>query len=224
MIEKIMSKFKIYTTTKGKKEDTLLYDSLSIDYYDVPVYYKENNKESLQKSYNEFLDDAYANGVDIACFVHDDVFINCNDLLHRLQDPAKKYTVFGLAGATTCKVKEPALWHLMSERQDQRGCVAHGNKELYHYTSFGPLPSRSLVIDGVFLGINIKKFNRDVRFDESYPSYFHYYDIDFCLECNKNNVIMGIVDIPIIHSSPGLTNPNKQFYEGQKYFINKWKK
>ena len=45
MIEKIMSKFKIYTTTKGKKEDTLLYDSLSIDYYDVPVYYKENNKE-----------------------------------------------------------------------------------------------------------------------------------------------------------------------------------
>ena len=120
-----------------------------------------------------------------------DVFINCNDLLHRLQNSAEKYTVFGLSGATTCKVKEPALWHLMSERQDQRGCVAHGNKELYHYTSFCPLPMRSLVIDGVFLGINIKKFNRDVRFDESYPSHFHYYDIDFCLECNKNNVIIN---------------------------------
>ena len=40
----------------------------------------------------------------------------------------------------------------------------------------------------------------------------------------KNSVKIGVVDIPIIHSSPGLTNPNKEFYEGQKYFINKWKK
>ena len=35
---------------------------------------------------------------------------------------------------------------------------------------------------------------------------------------------MGIVDIPIIHSSPGLTNPNEEFYKGQEYFIKKWKK
>tara|TARA_R110002020_G_scaffold39449_4_gene117341 strand:- start:1807 stop:2481 length:675 start_codon:yes stop_codon:yes gene_type:complete len=224
MIERNMSKYKIYSATKGKKEDSLLYKSLSIDYYDIPTLYKENNTQSLQKTYNEFLDDAYDNDVDIACFIHDDVFVNCNDLLYRLQNSVKKYTVFGVAGSVSCKVKEPALWHLMSGREDHRGNVAHGDQTSYSYTSFGPLPSRALVLDGVFLGININKFNKKARFDETYPSQFHYYDIDFCLECNKNGIIMGVVDIPIIHSSPGLTDPNKQFYEGQKYFINKWKK
>ena len=178
----------------------------------------------MQSCYNNFLEDARTNNIDICMFIHDDVFINCRDLLHRLDNYGKMYTVFGLAGASTCKVKEPALWHLMSERKDQRGNVAHGHSNQYQYTSFGPIPGRVLVIDGVFIGINIRNLPTNVKFDESYPSKFHYYDLDFSLECNKNNVKIGVVDIPIIHSSPGLTNPNKEFYEGQKYFINKWKK
>jgi hypothetical protein len=63
-----------------------------------------------------------------------------------------------------------------------------------------------------------------IKEGQSHPSKFHYYDLDFCLECNKEGVIMGIVDIPIIHTSPGLTNPNSEFYKGQEYFIKKWKK
>jgi hypothetical protein len=205
-----MSTIKIYTATKGKKQDTVLY--------------KENNRDSLQKCYNEFLDDANNNGVDIACFVHDDVYINCNDFKERIINSAYKYQVFGLAGATNCKIKEPALWHLMSERKDQRGCVAHGNEKEYMYTSFGPIPSRALLIDGVLIGINVKEIPDTLKFDESYPSRFHYYDLDFSLECNRNKIKIGVVDIPIIHQSPGLTDPSKEFFEGQKYFINKWKK
>ena len=216
-------KYKIYTTTKGKKEDCLLYKSLNIDYYEIPTHYEEHNKEGLQKCYNKFLKDARDRDISIAVFVHDDVYINCRDLLHRLETASRNYTVFGVAGAMECKVKEPALWHLMSERKSHRGNVAHGSIGQYQYTSFGPIPGRALVIDGVFMGINIKSLPGDIKFDESYPSKFHYYDLDFCLECNKNDVIMGIVDIPIIHSSPGLTNPNDEFYKGQDYFINKWK-
>ncbi len=215
-----MSTIKIYTATKGKKQDTVLYKSLK----GVPLYVKENNRDSLQKCYNEFLDDANNNGVDIACFVHDDVYINCNDFKERIINSAYKYQVFGLAGATNCKIKEPALWHLMSERKDQRGCVAHGNEKEYMYTSFGPIPSRALLIDGVFIGINVKEIPNMLKFDESYPSKFHYYDLDFSLECNRNKIKIGVVDIPIIHQSPGLTDPSKEFFEGQKYFINKWKK
>ena len=216
-------KCKIYTTTKGKKEDTLLFKSLNSTIHFLQ-HYEEYNTKSLQECYNSFLRDARLNTVDIAVFVHDDVYINTGDLLSRLVSASKKYTVFGLAGATTCRIKEPALWHLMSERKDQKGNVAHGSPEQYQYTSFGPIPGRVLVIDGVFMGINIKNLPTNVIFDETYPSNFHYYDLDFCLECNKNSVKIGVVDIPIIHSSPGLTNPNKEFYEGQKYFINKWKK
>ena len=223
MIVKNM-KYKVYTATKGKKEDTLLYESLHINYSNLLVHYEENNKNGLQKCYNKFLKDARDNNIDIAVFVHDDVYINCSDLHTKLENAIKKYTVFGCAGAITCKVKEPALWHLMSEREDHRGCVAHGNTKQYHYTSFGPLPSRALVVDGVFMGININKLPDNIKFDETYPSKFHYYDLDFCLECNKNGVIIGVVDIPIIHSSPGLSNPNEEFYKGQEYFINKWKR
>lgn len=224
MIGMNMSKFKIYTTTKGKKEDTLLYESVKLNYDDIPVHYEENNTKSLQICYNKFLHDARRHKIDIAVFVHDDVFINCKDLLDRLERSVKSYTVFGLAGATTCNLNNQCLWHLMARREDLRGCVAHGTKDQYSYTSFGPIPSRCILIDGVFIGINIKNLPDKVKFDETYPSKFHYYDLDFSLECNKNKVKVGVVDIPIIHSSPGLTNPNKEFFAGQEYFKVKWKR
>ena len=217
---------KIYSATKGKKEDTNIYKSIK----EYKTYYaykdliiKENNTESLQKCYNEFIEHARSNNIDIALLIHDDVHINCSDLYNRLVHSAESFNVFGVAGAVSCKIGNPALWHLMSEKQDQRGCVAHGSREQYAYSSFGPLPSRSLLIDGVLIGININSLPAKVKFDETYPSKFHYYDLDFSLECNRNSVKIGVVDIPIIHQSPGLTNPNEEFYKGQDYFIKKWK-
>ena len=230
MTVKTMNNIKIYTATKGKKENTSIFKSLNAtlaDYGPImpfDVHYEEKNTKSLQTLYNSFLVDARLNNIDIAIFVHDDVYVNTRDLRTRLLDSARHYTVFGLAGATSCKIGSPALWHIMSKREDQRGCVAHGNEKSYMYTSFGPVPSRCLVIDGVFIGINIKELPENVKFDESYPSKFHYYDLDFSLECNRNSVKIGVVDIPIIHQSPGLTKPDEEFYSGQEYFINKWKK
>jgi len=222
-----MNNIKIYTATKGDKKDCILYkclQSYNPDHLGISVHYEDKNTKSLQRCYNSFIDDARKNNIDIAVLIHDDVYINTRDLYTLISKAADRYNVFGLAGATTCKVGSPALWHLMSDRQDQRGCVAHGSEDSYMYTSFGPVPSRCLVIDGVFIGINIKELPEDVRFDESYPSKFHYYDIDFSLECNRNHVTIGVVDIPIIHNSPGLTNPDKEFYDGQSYFIKKWQK
>lgn len=229
MTVKNMNNIKVYTATKSKKEDSVLYKCLNDNKHDseitgYEVYFKENNKESLQKCYNSFLEDARRNCINIAVFIHDDVYINTRDFYNLVSSSAEKFQVFGLAGASTCKVNSPALWHLMSEKQSQLGCVAHGTKDSYMYTSFGPVNKRTLLIDGVFIGINIKQLPDKVKFDESYPSRFHFYDLDFCLECNKNGITMGIVDIPIIHSSPGLTKPDKEFYDGQQYFINKWKR
>ena len=226
MIVKTMNSIKIYTATKGNKKDCILYKCLQnyeLKHSGISIHYEEKNTKSLQRCYNNFIDDARKNDIDIAVFIHDDVHINTRDLYFLISEAADQYTVFGLAGATSCRVGSPALWHLMSRREDQRGCVAHGSKRSYSYTSFGPVPSRCLVIDGVFIGINIKELPENVRFDESYPSKFHYYDIDFSLECNRNHVTLGVVDIPIIHNSPGLTNPDKEFYDGQAYFIEKWR-
>ena len=78
MIEKNMKSIKIYTATKGKKEDTQLYKSLDralrlVDGVVYPTHYEENNTKSLQKCYNSFIRDARTNNVDIAVFIHDDV-------------------------------------------------------------------------------------------------------------------------------------------------------
>jgi hypothetical protein len=221
-------KIAICFATKGAKEETITWNSLHDKSEDllknISIKCNEYNKKSLQECYNVFLDDCRRDGINIALLVHDDIYINCSDFESRVIRSAEMFTVFGLAGCTTCKISTPALWHLMSKREEQRGCVAHGTKDNYFYTSFGSLPSRVLLIDGVFIGLNLSKIPKDLRFDESYPSRFHYYDLDFSLECNKRSIKIGVVDIPIIHSSPGLTNPTSEFYSGQQYFINKWKK
>ena len=81
-------KYKIYTTTKGKKEDTLLYKSLNIKYYDIPVHYEEKNTKSLQSCYNSFLEDARNNNVDICVFVHHDKKeMSLMDLLNNISIP-----------------------------------------------------------------------------------------------------------------------------------------
>lgn len=211
----------IYCVTKNKKEDTTLYRSLYENKLKIKYVFKENNTESLTKCYNIFLDMFRHSSDSYALFVHDDVYINCRDLNSRMALYEKNFQVFGVAGATTCKKTRPCLWHIMSEKKDQRGCVAHGDNKQYFYTSFGPLPSRVLLIDGVVIGFT-KNIPKELRFDENIPSKFHFYDLDFSLQCNKQKVKVGVVDIPIIHQSPGLREFNKEFALGEDYFYNKW--
>jgi hypothetical protein len=219
-----MSNILVCSATKGKKEDTALFKSSKklLDQYFLHFKFKENNSEPLQSYYNKCIQEAKNYKYDFLVLIHDDVYINCSDLWDRIQNNCV-YTVNGLAGSRGCNLKEPALWHLMSDRKDHRGCVAHGSEDQYMYTSFGPLPSRALLIDGLFICINIKQLPDEVRFDETCPSKFHFYDLDICLTCNEHKVSVGVVDIPVIHQSPGLDKPDETFYNGQRWFLNKWK-
>jgi hypothetical protein len=186
----------------------------------------KNNKESICKVYNTFIKeniDYYFEDTAIV-FVHDDVYINCADLHDRLTEGLKEYDVIGLAGCVSAEIKPPGLWHLMSEKTNHRGAVAHpigGSLTTYYITSFGPIPSRALLIDGVFIATTARVLKK-VQFDESNPARFHYYDLDFSLECNKNKYKIGICDIPIIHMSPGLTKPDAEWQQGQDWFLQKW--
>jgi hypothetical protein len=216
----------ISISQKSDLKQTLLYKSLVKNCIGVDnVIFYGNNKESLNAVYNRGIKKCLEENIKIAILVHDDVYINCNDFEYRIRNYAQKYPVFGLAGATTITFKEPALWHLMSERTNLRGCVAHGNDcNNYMYTSFGPLHSNVVVIDGVLIGINLNNLPENVRFDEKIPSKFHFYDIIFSLECSLNKVKIGIADIPIIHASPGLKSMSDEWKSGQEYFLNKYNK
>lgn len=193
----------------------------------VETFLYKNNTEPLSKVYNRFIDEnsSYYEEDTAIIFVHDDVYVNCIDIERRLGEGFDQYDVIGLAGTSQAEVKEPALWHLMGDKRYHRGAVAHSisNEQIkpYHITSFGPVPGRVLLIDGLFIATRSNVL-KSVRFDISNPSRFHYYDLDFSLECNKNKFKIGVCDIPVVHMSPGLRNPDEEWREGQQWFINKW--
>lgn len=222
----------IVTATRGPKEDCLTYEHVtrSARYSDDESIYItciENNTKPLAEVYNEALQDLQDDPTyQHVLFVHDDVIFRACPFNGALQDVLDKtdYDVSGLAGAVGIEVKKPALWHLMSSRESYRGAVAHPISDTQHYvTSFGPVPSRSLVVDGVFIAVKVSAIDDTIRFDEANPGKWHHYDMDFCLTCNKNKRTIGVIDFPILHQSPGLLSmEDKAFQLSQEWFVEKW--
>jgi len=88
-------------------------------------------------------------------------------------------------------------------------------------TNFGT-SGRVLILDGLFLAFNPKKISEaGVRFDETCPAKFHFYDIDFSLQCNKAKLKLGTAEIEVVHSSPGLKSFTDEWLAGQKWFLDK---
>jgi len=211
----------IFSATAGKKEESLLYKT---DDGKSSFFIKENNKESLHKTYNKAIDFALENDVDNLVLVHDDVILE-NFSEERLERLFKKFDVVGCAGTTEVKLQPPALWHLMGGdfgSGNLFGAVAHGNIDEKHMTAFGSYPKRVVLLDGVFLAIKRKVFEK-MRFDESCPSKWHFYDLDYSLQCHKAKFKLGVGDILLTHSSPGLKSVADEFNKGQEWFLNKWK-
>ena len=218
----------IYSATKGKKEDTLLWKSLNAHDIQSNAYFCENNSKSLASTYNRAIDFAISNDVENLILCHDDITIESGDLIRNIYLHMKEFDVVGVAGTDQCNIKSPALWHMMGGGIGSGNlyrAVAHAHhKDLKSMTSFGPYPHRAVLLDGVFLAINRKVFEK-VRFDETNPAGFHHYDLDYCLQCNKAEFKMGVSNILITHASPGLSSlEDVEWNKGNKWFLNKWKK
>jgi len=216
-----MSDLFIFSTTKGKKEDTLLFQSSK---YRDEIFFKEHNKSSLQKIYNKAIDFAIKENVQYIVLVHDDIILE-NFSHEKMLENFEKYDVLGVAGTTEVKLQQPALWHLMGggfNGNKLHGAVAHLHENKKAMTSFGPYPHRAVLLDGVFLAIKREVFKK-VRFDEDCPSKWHFYDIDYTLASHKAGFKNGVSDIYVTHASPGLTEFTDEFKQGEKWFLNKWK-
>ena len=180
-----------------------------------------SNTKSLPKKYNEWIKNEDYNIV----LVHDDVLINDKEWLEKIDDNLKKYDVIGLAGASSAKISEPCLWHLMSPREDHKGKVSHvsdSGKGTF-VTYFGK-HGRVLILDGLFLAFNSKRiYDASAFFDESNPCVAHFYDIDFSLTCKSKKLKLGTVDINAIHNSHGLRSFTDEWLSGQVWFLDKVK-
>jgi hypothetical protein len=207
------------SATKGDPTKTLLYKS-TIDILEVA--WAPDNTDPLPVIYNEAIDGFQIH--DWIVFVHDDVIIEAPEAIERqIYNLGADFDVIGLAGTREVKLQEPALWHLMGDKQHHRGAVAHlcGSTGKKFMTSFGSYPDRVVLIDGVFMAVKTDVFQK-VRFDETNPAGFHFYDLDFSMACHKAGYKVGVGDIAITHASPGLRQFTDEWKKGQKWFLDKW--
>ena len=218
-----MKKILVVTCTKGDGKNTQLVNSLNGLKDDVSLVIVANNKKGLSECYNRYLTPENLIKHDIALFVHDDVFIDDLKLKGKLYAAIENmnYDIVGLAGAKEIKISEPALWHRMSQQRSWSGAVSHSidNSSKTFVTSFGPWPSRCLVLDGLFLAVDLKRvLEVGWKFNEDYL--YHHYDIASCIDANNKKLKMGTYPIHVTHHSPGLRNLNdKSFLRSQQTFL-----
>lgn len=208
----------ICVATKGKKEDTLLWQTKNKK---MEVYFKEHNKDSLQKVYNKAIDFAIKENVDHIILCHDDIILENFDY-SKLKKHFKEYDVLGVAGASQINVQQPALWHHMGHGK-LHGAVAHLDGTQKSMTAFGPYPHQALIMDGVFLAISRNVFKK-IRFDESCPAGFHFYDLAYTLDASLAGFKCGVIDAYVTHASPGLREFTADWTNGQQWFFDKYNK
>lgn len=181
---------------------------------DAHIIYE--NKTPLTKLYNQFITEENKNYKII--FVHDDVLIEDMFLLEKLNIAFEMYDIVGLAGSKACNINsDMTAWHLMCNRDDMVGEVAHSKDKKVWTTCFGPTESRALILDGLFLAVNVSKLlDTGTKFDENFG--FHHYDITFCLNANKNKLKMGVYPIRVIHFGLGDSMISEEWNKSNELF------
>lgn len=185
------------------------------------------NTEGMPTVYNRKIQEYINTEVEFLVCVHDDVYIDDLKIYEKLSTAKLKlnYDIIGLAGGLNPRINEIGLWHLMTERNQQRGEVAHpaGNNNQTMTTAFGPTPARVAIADGLFLALHLPSINKtDWKFNENYM--FHHYDIASCIDANRKGLRIGVYPIHVVHSSPGLLSiHDKVWVDSNEKFVQEYK-
>jgi len=199
-------------------------DGLNTPNYKLDIVWE--NEDGMPSVYNRKLEEYKDTDVEFVVCVHDDVYIDDLKLYEKLkQANGLGYSLIGLAGGLNPKLINPALWHVMVDRNQQRGEVAHpaGNNNQTMTTSFGPTPSRVAIMDGLFIAVHMPSVSKtDWKFNENYT--FHHYDISSCIDANRKGLKLGVYPIHVIHSSPGLLSiHDKRWSTSNEKFLEEYK-
>jgi hypothetical protein len=199
-------------------------DGLNTPNYKLDIVWE--NEDGMPTVYNRKLKEYKDTDVEFVVCVHDDVYIDDLKLYEKLkQANGLGYSLIGLAGGLNPRLINPALWHVMVDRNQQRGEVAHpaGNNNQTMTTSFGPTPSRVAIMDGLFIAVHMPSVSKtDWKFNENYT--FHHYDISSCIDANRKGLKLGVYPIHVIHSSPGLLSiHDKMWSASNEKFLEEYK-
>lgn len=183
-----------------------------------------DNKRGLSEIYNEFLHNSDHKN-DILLFVHDDVELVDVFMVDKLV--RSPFAVTGLAGTKQANLSCKPAWHLMSEKSEWVGEVAHtkydenSKHDVIWTTRFGPTQSRTLLIDGLFIAVDVEKVvKQQAKFDNDFK--FHHYDMAFCLDCNAKKVKVGVMPINVVHHGLGDSMNTPEWIESAVNFTQKY--
>jgi hypothetical protein len=208
-------------TQKGSHDETLIHESAVK--YGLDSIYACHNSESLSKKYNEMIDMCLEEDYDCLILVHDDVVLEENPI-PKLEKLFDQFDLVGVAGPTNITIQSPCLWHIMGggfQSGNLHGIVQHFHEGQKYPSNFGAVPQRVVMIDGVFMALS-RKCMETIRFDESNPCKFHFYDLDYSLGAHWAQLRVGVGDILITHASPGLREFTEDWKRGDAWFLNKY--
>jgi hypothetical protein len=235
-------KIKIVTATKNSvvnEKQTNIYRSWeqlskvlpkkNETHLDLTIY--TDNAKGLSEVYNEAIE-KFKDEFDILIFAHDDLLISDLFFFDKLESAftINKYDVLGIAGTNNLSLSKPAIpeaptgWH-NSDRKGWSGFVEHPTKNDntdFNTNNFGPTPREVVTIDGLFIGIRTSAITNKIRFDEQFK--WDFYDLDFCLNCHKEKLKIGVQGIYCRHNSHGEGYLESKYRKTEKDFLKKWKK
>jgi hypothetical protein len=188
----------------------------------------KDNSTGLPEVYNRYLIEK--NKDKLLLCVHDDVEIHDLNLVEKLNE--SPWDITGLAGGSTFEFKDKNLWHICSKKESQSGSVSHPlcwqegdqlkvDRSKQIVTTFGPVPNRMLILDALFMCINVEKvLEVDFRLDQDFA--FHHWDISSCLLANEKKLKMGTYPIFVVHHGLGNSFMTPEWEESNKKFKEKW--
>ena len=185
---------------------------------DIDIHF--NNREGLPSIYNKYIIEKYRDSYVI--FLHDDVFIHDLYIEQKIRKGFEKYNIIGLAGCTKISKKSnPTAWHLMCDRENYIGEVTHTAGDDIWTTVFGRTSGRALLIDGLFIGVDIAcAIDNKLNFDEDFK--FHHYDLSFCLRANQSKLSVGIIQLFCIHQGLGDSMKSQEWVDSAVAFRKKY--
>lgn len=180
-----------------------------------------NNKLGISNCYNWCLNNI-PNKDYIVAFVHHDADILDMFLVEHLNEAMEVYDIVGVAGTRgPLDLSKPSAWHLMAPRDSFSGMVYHSKDGNTWPTYFGPCPQRCILIDGVFMAVNVERaLEVGFKFDEDFD--FHHYDISSCLIANEKKLKIGTWNIPLVHHGLGDSMHSKAWEDSATKFNTKY--
>lgn len=214
-----MRKITFVTCTAGAKEPTPLFRSFQ-KLHVADYEFLEHNRRGLSECYNQWLD-RYAGDDRILVLVHSDVTLADVFYDEKLDNAVNAFNIVGLVGTAQFNilVQAPDYAWPVWPKAHLSGSVDHvAGKGASQWFSMGPTPRRCIVMDGVFLAVDMRTIGA-VRFDPQFT--FHLYDLDFCLSAHLAKLTMGTTNIYVQHASWGSFG-SAAYQNAAQRFRQKW--